>query len=101
LCQTPDRPDYPGRSGPPSHHVEGFVDGDLGAALDHRTSPGQLGRRLERRRLEDAVARRALADGTLGDAAVGLDLVYLSGEWIARVDDRRTQLREPRRPLLH
>src|SRR5438874_6912036 len=44
------------------HHVEGFVDGNLRAALDHRTSPRQLRRGVQRLRLDDAVAGGTLTD---------------------------------------
>src|SRR2546430_1901373 len=83
------------------HHVEGFVDGDLRAALDHRASLRQLRGLVQRRRLDDAVARGPLADRSLRDRAIGFQLVHRSGERIAWVDDRRAQLREPAGPLLH
>src|SRR5690242_13423683 len=57
------------------HHVEGFVDRDLRAALDHRARLRQLRRLVQGWRLDDAVARGALADGSFRHGAVRVDLV--------------------------
>src|SRR5207302_9569477 len=83
------------------HHVEGFVDRDRRAALDHGARLGQLGGLVQRRRLDDAVAGCSLTDRALRDGAVSLDLVNPTRKRIARIDHRRSQLGEPGRPLLH
>src|SRR2546421_9301150 len=83
------------------HHVEGFVDGHLRAALDHRAPLRKLRRRVERWGFDDAVTRRTLAHRPFRDRAVRFDLVDRARERVAWVDDRGTQLAEPRRPLLH
>src|SRR4029077_7220285 len=82
------------------HRVERFVDRYLSTALDDRTALRHLRGFVERRGLEDAVARAAFADGALGDRAVLLDFVDGAREWIAAVDHRGSQLGEPCLPLL-
>src|SRR5258708_10680475 len=87
-------------SGDGSHRVEGFVDGDLSSALDDRAALRHLRGLVHCRRLQDAVAGRALADRAFCYRAVLFHFVDRPGEWIAAVHHRGSQLREPRLPLL-
>src|SRR5260370_7465118 len=83
------------------HHVEGFVNRDLRAALDDRTRLRKLRRLVQGWRLDDAVTARALPDGSLCHRAVAVDLVDRAGKRVAGIDHPPPQLLEPPRPLLH
>src|SRR5215469_13892334 len=84
-----------------SHHVEGFEDDNLCAALQHWTSPGLRDCFVERVSLDDRVATGHAQLRASTDRAVACDGFGLTGGGIAAIDQRAPKLTEPARPRLH
>src|SRR5439155_23297385 len=82
-----------------SHHREGLVDRDLGAALQHRTALGHLDRGVQGVRADDRVAAGAAA--AIADGALGRDALRCRCERVAPGLQGGAALAHPDVPRLH